>query len=190
MFFSAAFQGHVNSWKGSRPCRAELSSKLLRLWLRPSNSARIHPRRSSWSSCSAFAVLDCPWWNETLRHWTRKKNFTGILVGPWSVDPWTLKSRLRLELVTQKFEKIVENARNLKAWSDCRRPCGLVTCNGQRFAWDCHGLWICVQSRQIGLERKWVGNPHHVTSSVRTASRQLFILFGSWRRDSHVSSEA
>ncbi|CAJ1362199.1 unnamed protein product [Effrenium voratum] len=33
----------------------------------------------------------------------------------------------QLELVTQKFEKIVENARNLK----------------------------------IGLERKWVGNPHH-----------------------------
>ena len=148
MFFSAAFQGHVNSWKGSRPCRAELSlSKLLRLWLRPSNSARIHPRRSSWSSCSAFAVLDCRWWNETLRHWTRKKNFNGILVGPWSLDPWTLKSRLRLELVTQKFEKIVENARNLKAWSDCRS--GLVA------------LWPAMVnvSHEIAMVCESVSNP-------------------------------
>lgn len=77
----------------------------------------------------------------------QKKIFNGILVDPWSVDPWTLKSRLRLELVTQKFEKIVENARNLKAWSDCRS--GLVA------------LWPAMVnvSHEIAMVCESVSNP-------------------------------
>ena len=120
---------------------------------------------------NVLSFLDCRWCNETLdQKW---KNFNGILV-----DPWTQKSRLsRLELVTQKFEKIVENARNLKAWSDRSglvNPCDLQWSTFRmRLPWSV--VWCPIPADWAREEVGWEPTPRYKLgeNSIETA---LYIL--------------